>query len=451
MEALYREQEIVEEYISEHEALLAPARRILPEILSEIFLWCFSDGMLESAADIPIMLGQVCSYWRSVTILTPDLWSSLSLQFRWNNFKFNSKLKLDFVTTALSRSGARPLTINLLFNCINDYWDEHTDSCLDAILNHSRRWKSMNFELPWRALQKLSVVKHATPLLETLGLRATHHNVPFDMTIDAFELAPRLRSLCTDIIPNVLQVPWENLECFTGVGHSQKDSLDWLHRCPNLVECVVIFDCEGWDTGLSSSFMAHFPRLTKLDVSTDDDDLGVLFKSIVTPLLRDLRIEYKDLGLWVQSPFTSFLHRSACALRKLHICEVPLTDLELVECLRMAPSLMELIVDAFEEVIPVAVTDRLIQQLTYEPSKVKSLPLVPQLQAITLKGCFRVGGAIFRRMVASRWRIPVDQTPGVARLETVNLKMLGDIGPVTRARLEIYKHEGLGLDINELD
>jgi hypothetical protein len=78
MDALCDQSNTVDTFISEHEAVLAPARRILPEILSEIFLWCFADGSkLRSAKDAPIVLGQVCSYWRSVAISTPNLWSSL--------------------------------------------------------------------------------------------------------------------------------------------------------------------------------------------------------------------------------------------------------------------------------------------------------------------------------------------------------------------------------------
>lgn len=449
MDELCHEKETIDEYIREHEVLLTPARKILPELLSEIFLWCFVDGMLASVADAPIVLGQVCSYWRSVVISTPHLWSSLNVRLRGNNATFMSSL----VSTVLSRSGACPLSIDFVFIGGGYGWDErwgnHANSCFDAILNHSCRWKSIYFELPSCALQKLSVVRHALPLLEKLGIRATFP--PFDTTLDAFEVAPRLNSLRTDMLPNSLQVSWENLEYFDGTGHNQRDSLDWLHRCPNLVECVVNFDYEDEITGLPpSSFMAHFPRLIKLEVSTENDDgLDDLFNCLVTPLLTHLRIEYTELAPWAQSPFVSFLHRSACALRELHLFNIPLTDVQLVECLRMVPSLVELIVHNHNfDSTATTITITLLQQLIYEPSKAKSLLVAPRLQVITFEGAFTVDSQIFRRMVASRWRIHADSTFEVARLRTVKLKMLGSLGPVTRARLEIYKNEGLELDVD---
>lgn len=453
LDALYNEKGVINDYIREHEVLLAPARRILPEILSEIFQWCFADGMLASAADAPVVLGQVCNYWRSIAISTPNLWSSLNLHLRPNNAKF----KPDLANTALSRSGACPLTIDLIFTG-DDYdwdgdWDEHAESCLDSVLNHSRRWKSMYFQLPQCALQKLSVVKYALPLLERLCIRPT--SPPFDMILDAFEVAPRLSNLCTDMLPNVLQVPWENLKNFEGSGHNQRESLDWLHRSPNLVECVINFDYEDeWHIGQPSTSMAHFPRLHKLEVTTDGDDgLEDLFNCLVTPLLSDLRIEYSDLGPWAQAPFISFLHRSTCALRQLHLIDIPLTDVQLIECLRMVPSLTELVIRGhdLEPTVPGTITNSLVQQLIYEPSKVKSLPMVPQLHAITFEGPFTVDGQILRRMIASRWKIDVAQMPKIARLKTVKLKMDGDLGPVTRARLEIYKNEGLGLEVEVVD
>jgi hypothetical protein len=122
----------------------------------------------------------------------------------------------------------------------------------------------------------------------------------------------------------------------------------------------------------------------------------------VTPVLSDLRIEYEyvDSTQWAQSPFVSFLCRSACALRKLDLTDIPITDVQLIECLRMLPSLVELIIDyegpRFNAPFPV--TDMLLQQLIYQPPELRSLPLLsPRLQAITFEGHFMVDGRIFVR------------------------------------------------------
>lgn len=98
-------------------------------------------------------------------ISTPNLWSSLKLCIHTRNVQSSAWL----VKTALSRSGTCPLNIYLSMSRRVDR-NAHTNSCLDAILNHSHRWKSMSFRLPSPALRKLSNVTYALPLLQTLNV-----------------------------------------------------------------------------------------------------------------------------------------------------------------------------------------------------------------------------------------------------------------------------------------
>lgn len=53
---------------------------------------------------------------------------------------------------------------------------------------------------------------------------------------------------------------------------SSEDRLGWLHRCPNLIECEIAI-YEGLDTELSSSSMAHLPRLIKLKIWKEYEDV----------------------------------------------------------------------------------------------------------------------------------------------------------------------------------
>jgi hypothetical protein len=294
-------------------------------------------------------------------------------------------------------------------------------------------------------------------MIEALGI----WGVP-DVVLDAFEVAPRLRSLRTDMSPRCLKVPGEQLEYFEWSGLGQKDCLEWLHRCSNLVECsVTIFG----DVGLPSSVvMARLPRLVKLEIVwVSEADLLVLedlFNGLVTPALSDLCIQYKYAGStqWSQSPFVSFISRSACALRKLHLADIPITDVQLIECLCMLPSLVELIIDydGIDSMLH-PVTDMLFQRLIYRPPNLRSLPLLsPQLQAITFEGHFMVDGQTFGDMVASRWRIHGDMGVDdsifeIARLKSVTWRYYRNLDGEMRARLEQYKGEGLGLYISKAD
>jgi hypothetical protein len=454
MDALREQSNIVDTFISEHTTVLAPARRILPEILSEIFFWCLSDGILRSAKDAPIVLGQVCSYWRSV-VSTPKLWSSLSLYINRGNVQSSTWL----LNIALCKSAACPLTIYLTITSgVGGRGD--VNSCFDVIFNHSRRWKSVCFDLPSRMLRKLSAVKHALPMIEALDM----WDDPDDpgVVLDAFEVAPRLRSLRTDMSPRCLKVPGEQLEYFDGSGLGQRDCLEWLHRCSNLIDCSVTI-CG--DVGLPSSVvMARLPRLVKLKIMWESEaDLfapGDLFNGLVTSALSALCIQYEYAGLtgWPQLPFVSFLSRSACALRKLHLTDIPITDVQLIECLCILPSLVELIIDydGIDSMLH-PVTDMLFQRLIYRPPNLRSLPLLsPQLQAITFEGHFMVDGQTFGDMVASRWRIHGDMGVDdsifeIARLKSVTWRYNRNLDGETRARLEQYKEEGLELYISKSD
>jgi hypothetical protein len=285
-------------------------------------------------------------------------------------------------------------------------------------------------------------------MLEALN---TGNEGPLDVVLDAFEVAPRLRSLRTGFSPNFLKVPEEQLIYLDCYG-CEKDCLEWLYRCSNLIECSL--SIRVLDTGLPLPLTAHLPQLITLEIvmaNEDMADLADLFNGLVTPALSDLCIEYESAeSQWTQSSFVSFLCRSGCALCKLELIDTPITDVQLIEILRISPSLVELIIDHSEST-PCPVTDTLLQQLIYQPPKLNSLPLLsPRLQVITFNGPFVVDGRILSDMVASRWRIHGrmgvdDPTPEVARLKSVTWPWDCDLDEETRVRLRKYRDEGLNI------
>ncbi|KAJ7696683.1 hypothetical protein B0H17DRAFT_928984, partial [Mycena rosella] len=62
------------------EGALSPIRRIPPEILAEVFIFC-RDSSLDAASysisdprEAPMLLAHICSSWRIVCHRTPRLW-----------------------------------------------------------------------------------------------------------------------------------------------------------------------------------------------------------------------------------------------------------------------------------------------------------------------------------------------------------------------------------------
>jgi len=68
-------------------ALLAPVRKLAPEILGEVFKWCIPVARFINDPcgritpnSAPLLLIQVCRQWRRVALGTPHLWTTLALE-----------------------------------------------------------------------------------------------------------------------------------------------------------------------------------------------------------------------------------------------------------------------------------------------------------------------------------------------------------------------------------
>ncbi|THU85419.1 hypothetical protein K435DRAFT_602959, partial [Dendrothele bispora CBS 962.96] len=76
----------LEEYMKEQCSLLAPVRKLPPEILTSIFSFCIGeyglaitkrgDGSLKIVAST-LRLAQVCTFWRNTVFSCSSLWSGL--------------------------------------------------------------------------------------------------------------------------------------------------------------------------------------------------------------------------------------------------------------------------------------------------------------------------------------------------------------------------------------
>ncbi|KAK0429845.1 hypothetical protein EV421DRAFT_2066184, partial [Armillaria borealis] len=59
--------------------ILSPSRRLPPEVLTEIFIWCWTlyrrKGSPLDPRAVPWTLTHVSKKWREVSIVTPEIWS----------------------------------------------------------------------------------------------------------------------------------------------------------------------------------------------------------------------------------------------------------------------------------------------------------------------------------------------------------------------------------------
>ncbi|KAJ7892808.1 hypothetical protein B0H14DRAFT_2685809, partial [Mycena olivaceomarginata] len=75
----------IQAYIGSHKALISHPRRLPVDILREIFVACLpvDRNAVMSAQEAPLLLGRICSTWRSIVLTTPRLWASLHASFEY--------------------------------------------------------------------------------------------------------------------------------------------------------------------------------------------------------------------------------------------------------------------------------------------------------------------------------------------------------------------------------
>ncbi|KAJ7677611.1 hypothetical protein B0H17DRAFT_944665, partial [Mycena rosella] len=76
LDSLREERGRIEAYVDAHKALISPARRLPFDIIQEIFLACIPAhrNCAMSSSEAPVLLGRICSSWRTISLSTPRLW-----------------------------------------------------------------------------------------------------------------------------------------------------------------------------------------------------------------------------------------------------------------------------------------------------------------------------------------------------------------------------------------
>ncbi|KAJ7502657.1 hypothetical protein B0H11DRAFT_1989518 [Mycena galericulata] len=167
LEPLLRKRDELNKFIEAHMSLVAPARRLPPDIVCAIFIASLpsTQNCVMSGQDSPLLLCQICSAWRQLALSTPQLWASLHIVV-----PLRSRIDdlAEVVTVWLSRSGVVPLSLSVTTKVFNPA-DYDPAPILSSLAAFSRRWKhiSINLRTPtdFDSLTSLSI--HDVPMLQT--------------------------------------------------------------------------------------------------------------------------------------------------------------------------------------------------------------------------------------------------------------------------------------------
>ncbi|KAJ3997388.1 hypothetical protein F5050DRAFT_1436325 [Lentinula boryana] len=138
--------------------------RLPVELLQQIFLYSLPDEHWRFHTPPPqLVFAQVCSYWRSVAISYPKLWSTFIVVDPIKRHISMTKLWLE-------RAGQHPLTLY-----IKHLWPQrkdalvNTDLIIGLLLPHAHRWKAASFIFRFGIQSSLlAFPRGELPLLETL-------------------------------------------------------------------------------------------------------------------------------------------------------------------------------------------------------------------------------------------------------------------------------------------
>lgn len=389
-------------------SLLSPIRRLDREVLRVIFGHVCDDLSSDKPlfTHLPALpISAVCARWRSLVLSFPVLWSNLRVDITPTmSDMLESTLEL-----CLRRSTDSPLSLVLHMKGPHQ---KSEPPMLSLLARQASRCQSFVYKGTYLLSRSRSFSQIRFPIL-------THLELEVDNALDfgCFMNTPKLCSLIANGTPKMLRgskMLTDRL-LYVDIAAPGREQLNApLNMCPNIT-VLKLYQQEP-ETGLYSK-----RRPTPLTVSgkvssltcniwkfeDDGDFLDAMFASHTFPSLTRLCIDtdHYTRYKWPKTAFDGFISRSSCTITSFTIDSVGFLDLDIIDALRLLPSLSELSIhdEQTEEDRLSPITSRLIHHLHGSGLDARSPPL-RKLRSLSL----RISGTTFDdaalvNMVSSRW------------------------------------------------
>ncbi|KAF5356633.1 hypothetical protein D9758_008249 [Tetrapyrgos nigripes] len=329
---------------SRYRSLLAPVRRIPPEVLSYIFELASLNGcsIIETVHSPPVQLSQVCASWRDLARRTPKLWSHISI-FE-EAFSRPSHQVKSFVTAHLELSKNSPLYVDLEMPELINRDNELALFVIQTLVSHSARWKELYLNNMAPFSQQLSAIRGRLPLLQDLWLHSK-----LDVDLDAFELAPSLRTLKSNSgACSLIRLPWNQVTMCQILNSSSSIALQELSLASHCNE-VELLDCAIKESEGPVQHIVHNLRSLLIGVNREYPDFHYWFNRLTLPRLTSLSIAGLEEAppISCQSALASdyfpvFLSRSSCTITSLSLIDLLLSASDALALLSALPLLSSL-------------------------------------------------------------------------------------------------------------
>lgn len=423
--------------------------RLLPEILSEVFLITLPIDRIE---DYQIYITQalrlthVSQGWRAVGLATAQLWTHL---------KFSGKKReLQIAQAWLYRSRSCPITFTMVGLLNRNRGLGARQAALRILVPHCARWRDATLSCSlstdsttWHLISKISNNVH---LLECLA-------IPFCSTpevLGIFGTVPKLRSLSIDgddkLFGNI--IPWSQLVDLTLGPIGLRNCFDVLQQSHNLVALSINISNRSkniMETPMNAPHI-QLASLTNLEITGDSASTATLldhfFDHFTFPSLIhfyygwEWPVHSKHLAL------ASMLSRSSTKRR--------LTSLDLdVGLLNGSPGCLSTILRATPHVVNLVISgwddDEYIGRTVINLLTVmdNNVCILPKLQSFIYNPPYSIGsGTAFTEMIESRRKGGRLGNMGWLRLVRINLDagaLVHELSSIALASLKQFHAEGL--------
>ncbi|KAJ7499155.1 hypothetical protein FB451DRAFT_1073212 [Mycena latifolia] len=362
--------------IDAHHAMTTPARRLPRDIIQEIFVACLpSDrNSVMVPFEAPILLGQICSAWRTIALSTPCLWSSLHVVIPGT--AQSVRRVSEAIKVWLSRSGALPLSITVVLSRTFNDTSTSVSEILTTLGMFACRWNKMQFLFALATdslMDSLAQIRvEDVPLLEHILMCSWIKDPPTPaVSLPIFD-APRLRGVSVNFFGHASALPeeWHSLtELHLNTGNrsgralgfmtqegghtgattylSPHLALDILRRCPNLTTASLEVTHEYSDiTIIPATDPSLFgppvtlSKLKSLSVSfarrRPHDEF---FETLILPQLQSF--EFTGCVGRTRAPFLSLLTRTG-SLTELTLQLRRFRLVPVLECLTLTSDITKL-------------------------------------------------------------------------------------------------------------
>ncbi|KAJ6589194.1 hypothetical protein B0H19DRAFT_232880 [Mycena capillaripes] len=283
-----------------------PVLTLPNEIVSEIFvhfLPIYPQYPPFSGTLSPTVLTQVCHEWREIALATPALWSAISLTTSAVP-PFERQLHISEIW--LHRSRRSPLSIQIIDNSLRSRGPE----IFAAVVDHQARCEHLKLHLVRSPLPALGEV---FPLLRHLDLRLT-------TAVDVFTLhhAPLLRTVSLNVGGvHKIVLPWAQLTSLQLCFIYPSEYVPILQQTPNLVDCKldIFFGGESDQPDITLPCV----KALVLDNRWNEPLADGLLSTFLVPALQRLEISERILMPNPIQSLASFITKSSCQLREVHI------------------------------------------------------------------------------------------------------------------------------------